>query len=123
DDALVAHRRHVGAAGGATAHHHRQLRNVAGAEPGLVVEDPAEVFLVGEDLVLQRQEGAAGIDQVDAGQAVLQGHFLGPQVLFHRDREVGAALDRGVVGHDHHLGAVHAADAGDDAGGRGGIVV
>ena len=36
DDALVAHRRHVGAAGGATAHDHGDLRNVvrATAAPG-----------------------------------------------------------------------------------------
>ena len=31
DDAFVAHRRHVGAAGGAGAHHHRDLRDALGA--------------------------------------------------------------------------------------------
>ncbi len=71
DDGLVAHRRHVGAAGGARAHHRGDLRDPARRHPGLVVEDPAEVLAVGEDLVLQRQEGAAGVDEVDAGQAVL----------------------------------------------------
>ena len=81
----------------------------------LVVEDAAEVLAVGKDLVLQRQEGAAGVDQVDAGQAVLQGDLLGPQVLLDRQRVVGAALDRGVVGDDHHLPAVDLADAGDHA--------
>ena len=72
DDRLVAHRRHVGAAGRARAHHHRDLRDALRGEVGLVVEDAAEVLLVREDLVLQRQEGAAGIDEVDAGQAVLR---------------------------------------------------
>ena len=123
DDRFVAHRRHVGAAGGAAAHHHGDLRDVLRAQPGLVVEDAAEVFLVREHLVLQRQEGAAGIDQVDAGQVVFQRHFLGPQVFFHRHREVGAALHGGVVGHDDHFDAVHAADAGDHARGGRGVVV
>src|SRR5207253_764539 len=43
DDRLVAHGRHVGAAGGARAHHHGQLRDALRAEVGLVVEDAAEV--------------------------------------------------------------------------------
>jgi hypothetical protein len=44
-------------------------------------------------------------------------------VLLHRHREVGAALDRGVVGHDHDLLAHHPADAADHAGrGRGAVV-
>ena len=75
---------------------------------GLVVEDAAEVLAVGEDLVLQRQEGAARVDEVDARQAVLEGDLLGAQVLLHRDRKVGAALHRGVVGDDHRLAAVDA---------------
>ena len=120
DDALVAHRRHVGAAGGATAHHHGDLRDVLRAHPRLVVEDAAEVFAVREDLVLQRQEGAAGIDQIDAGQAVLACDLLRAQVLLYRHREISAALDRGVVGHHHHFQSLDPADAGDHAGsGRG----
>ena len=39
---------------------------------GLVVEDAAEMLAVGKHLVLVRQVGAAGIDQVDAGQPVLR---------------------------------------------------
>ncbi len=66
----------------------------------LVVEDAAEMPLVGEDLVLQRQEGAAGIDHVDAGQIVLPRDILGAQMLLHRHRIIGAALDGGIVG-DH----------------------
>ena len=38
-------------------------------------------------------------------------------MLLDRDGIVGAALDRGVVGHDHHLTPLHRADAGHDAGG------
>ena len=39
-------------------------------------------------------------------------------MLLHRQRVVGAALHRRVVGDDHALDAIHAADAGDDGGRR-----
>ena len=69
---------------------------------------------VGKDLGLERQERAAGVDEVDARQAVLLGHLLRAQVLLHRQREVRAALDRGVVRDDHALAALDDADSGDD---------
>ncbi len=115
DDGLVAHRRHVGAAGGARAHHDRDLRDALRAHVGLVEEDAAEVLAVGEDLVLVRQVGAAGVDQVDARQAVLLRDLLRAQVLLHRHRVVGAALHRRVVGDDHAVVALDPADAGDHA--------
>ena len=43
--------------------------------------------------------------------------LLGAQMLLHRDRVVGAALDGGVVGDDDAFAAADAADAGDHAGG------
>ena len=120
---LVAHRRHVGAAGGAGAHHHGDLRNAERRQRRLVVEDAAEVLAVGKHLGLVRQVGAAGVDQVDAGQPVLARDLLGAQVLLHRHRIVGAALDGGVVAHDHAFAALDAADAGDQAGAVDGVVV
>ena len=123
DDALVRHRRDVGAAGGAGAHHAGDLRDALGREVGLVEEDPAEVLPVGEDVVLHRQERAAGVDEVDARQPVVGGDGLRAEVLLHRDRVVGAALDRRVVGDDHGLLAADPADAGHDAGARHGVVV
>ena len=116
DDRLVRHRRHVGAAGGARAHHHGNLGDARGRHPRLVEEDAPEVVAVGEDLGLQRQEGAARVDQVDAGQAVLEGDLLRTQVLLHGEREVGAALDGRVVGDDQDLAAGHPPDAGDEPG-------
>ena len=118
DDALVRHRRDVGAAGRARAHHAGDLRDAAGRQVGLVEEDPAEVLLVGEHVVLHRQERAAGVDEVDARQPVVGGDGLRAEVLLHGDRVVGAALDRRVVGDDHGLPAADPADAGDDAGAR-----
>ena len=83
----------------------------------LVVEDAAEMLAVGEHFGLRRQIGAAGIDQIDAGQPVLARDLLRAQMLLHRHRVIGAALDGGVVGDDHAFAALDAADAGDDAGG------
>lgn len=123
DDGLVAHRRHVRPAGGAGAEDGGDLRDAGPGHAGLVVEDPAEVLPVGEDLVLHGQEGAAGVDQVEAGETVLQGHFLGAQVLLHGHRVVGAALDGGVVRDDHALAPADPADARDHPGGRGGAPV
>ena len=105
DDGLVRHRRHVGAAGGARAHDDGDLRDALGRHPRLVEEDAAEVLAIGKDLGLQRQKRAARVDEVDAGQAVLERDLLRAQVLLHGDRVVGAALDGGVVGDDHHLAA------------------
>jgi hypothetical protein len=116
DDRLVRHGRHVGTARRAGTHDDADLGNAQRRHVGLVVEDAAEVVAVGENIVLGRQVGAAGVDQVDAGQAVLLGDFLGAQVLLHRQRKVGATLHRRVVGDDHAFDALHPADAGDDAG-------
>ena len=81
------------------------------------------MLAIGKHLGLVGQIGAAGIDQVDARQPVLARHFLRPQVLLHRQRVIGAALDGGVVAHDHAFTAPDAADAGDDAGGVDRIVI
>ena len=114
-DHLVAQRRDVGATGGAAAEHDRQLGEPLGREAGLAVEAAAEVVLVGEDLVLQRKERAARVDEIDHAEAVLLGDLLGSHVLLDRDRHERAALDGGVVGDEHPRHPVHDADPGDDA--------
>ena len=118
DDGFVGHGGNIGAAGRAGAHHHRDLGNALGRHIGLIEENAAEMIAVGKDLVLHGQEGAAGIDQIDAGQVVLLGDFLRAQMLFHGQRIIGSALHRGVIGDDHALDARDAADACDDAGAR-----
>ncbi len=117
DDALVRHRRHISAARRARSHHDRDLRNALRRHLGLIVEDAAEVALVGKDVVLLRQECAAGIDHVDARQAILARDVLRTKVLFHRKRIIGPALDGRIVGDDHALATFDKADAGNDAGG------
>lgn len=114
DDVLVRHGGHVGATGRAGAHHDGDLRNALRGHVRLVVEDASKVVAVGEHLVLQRQEGAATVHQVDTGQAVLLCDLLGTQVFLDRDGVVRASLDRSVVGDDHAVDAADAADASDD---------
>ena len=81
------------------------------------------MLAVGKHLGLMRQVGAAGIDEIDARQAVLQRDLLGAQMLLHRHRIVGAALHGGVVADDHDEPARHAADAGDEPGAVDRVVV
>ena len=115
DDRLVRHGRDIGAARRAASHHDGDLGNALRRHVGLIEEDPAEVVAVGEHLVLVRQVGAAAVHQIDAGKVVLLGDLLRPQVLLDRQREIGAALDRGVVGDDDAFPPRHPPDAGQDA--------
>ena len=116
DDAFVAHGRDIGAAGGARAVHHRDLRNPGRRHLGLIVEDAAEMVAVGEDLVLVGQIGAARFHQIDARQVVFPGDLLGAQMLLDRQRVIAATLHGAVIGDDHAFLAGDGADAGDDAG-------
>jgi len=104
-------------AGGAQAHNDGDLGDTIGRHSGLVVEDAPEVVAVREDFVLPWQVGAAGVYQVDAGQAVGFSNFLGAQVFFDGQGVVAAAFDGRIVGDDHAFGAADPADAGDYAGG------
>ena len=113
-DHLIGERRHVGASGRAASEHHRELRQAHRRQSRLSVERPAEVILVGEDLVLQGQEGPAGVDQIDDAEAVLLGDLLSAHMLLDRDRHQGAALDGGVVGDEDVRRALDDTDAGDD---------
>ncbi len=115
DDGVIGHGGHIGAARGAGAVHHGDLRDALRREPRLIEEYAAEVLAVGKYLVLPRQEGAAALDQVDAGQRVVAGDLLRPQMLLHGERIVGAALHRGIVRHHHAFAARDPADAGNEA--------
>ena len=118
DDRLVAHRGDVGAARGAGSHHDGDLRDVPRGEARLVEEDAPEVLAVGEDVGLQGQECSARVDEVDARQVVLLGDLLRAQVLLDGQREVRAALHRGVVRDDHAAAALDHPDPRHDAGRR-----
>ena len=118
DDGLVAHGRHIGAARGATAHDHGNLRDALGAHIGLVVEDAAKVLLIGKHVVLVGQIRAARVDQVNARQVVLLGNLLGPQMLFHGHGVISAALDSGVIANNHTIHATDPTQARNHTGAR-----
>ncbi len=82
DHGLIGHRGHIGAAGGAASHDAGDLGDALGRHLRLVVEDPAEMLLVGKNLGLKRQIRAAGIDQIDAGQARSPGRWSAPGCAF-----------------------------------------
>ena len=73
------------------------------------------MLAVGKDLGVIGQIGTAAVDQIDAGQPVGLGDLLGAQMLLHRHRIIGAALDGRIVADDHAFAARDPADAGDDA--------
>ena len=123
DDGLVRHGRNIGAARGAGSHHHGDLGDAVGRHRRLVVENAAEMVAIGKHLVLAGKVGAAGIDQIQAGQTILRRDLLRPEMLLDRHRVIGAALDGGVVGDDHAFPAGDPTDAGDQPGGRHLVVV
>ncbi|KAI3480412.1 hypothetical protein L1887_57426 [Cichorium endivia] len=122
-DGLVGHRRHIGAAGGARAHDHGDLRDALGAHVGLVEEDPPELATdqhaadlagAGADLVeLGVAQQAAGREFVDVAVAAedldrFQGHLGG--AFGGVEDHPGSVLARGLgavagLGHGVQVGA------------------
>ena len=68
---------------------------------------------VGEDLILTRQVGPSGIDQIQAGQSILGRNFLRSQMLFDGQRIIAAALHRRVVADDDTGAARNLTDPGN----------
>ena len=123
DHRFVAHRRDVGAARRAHAHDGRELRNAPGAHHRLVAKDPPEVIPVGEDLGLERQERPAAVHQIHTREFAAGRDFLGAEVFFDRQREVGPTLHGGIV-RDHHCEpSRNRSHSRHQTGGRGGGVV
>ncbi len=118
DVRLVAHDRQVGATGHARTHDRGALVDPRRRQAGVVVEGPAEVLSIGEDLVLERQEDPGRVDQVDDRQPVLERDLLRPQDLLAGQREPGPRLDGGIVRHHDHLTVVDPAESHDNAGRR-----
>ena len=53
----------------------------------------------------------------------MRGDFLGAQVFFHRERVVGSAFDRGIVGDEYAFQPADPADSGDQSGGGDFVVI
>jgi hypothetical protein len=100
---------------GARAHHRSDLRDVLRRHLRFVVEDTTEVLAIGEDVGLQRQKGTAGVHEINAGQRILLGDLLRPEMFLDGDGKVRAALDGGVVCHNCALLPFDNADTCHDA--------
>ena len=122
-DGLVAHGRHVGAAGGTHSHHDGDLRDAHCRHSSLVVEETAEMLLIWEHSILLWQEGAAAVDHIHARQMVFHRYLLCAQVFLDGVLHIRAAFHRGVVGNDNSLTALDHADTGDDARRREVVVI
>ena len=106
----------VGAAGRRVAEHEGDRRDAVRRRPGQVAERaPAG----DEDVLLGRQVGAAGLDEMDRRQAVLEGDVGGAERLAQRVRVARPAAYRRIAGADQAFHAADDADAGDDAGADG----
>ena len=115
-DDVVGHPRQVGAAGRRVAEDEGDRRDAVGRRPRQVAERaPAG----DEDVLLGGQVGAAGLDEVDRRQAVLEGDVGSAERLAQRERVARPALHRRVAGADQALDTADDADAGDDAGADG----
>ena len=68
------------------------------------------MLFIGEDFILHGQVNARAVHQINDGEPVFSGNFLGAQILFAGDRKPGAGLYRGVVGHHDALSAAHVAN-------------
>src|SRR5215470_1676991 len=123
DNRLIAHCGNVCSTSCARTQNSSDLINALTGHSSLVVEDPSEMIAIRKYLGLKWKERSAGIDQVKTRQMVLQRNFLGPQVLFHGDGEVSAALDCRIIGNDDRLVTVNHADAGNKTGARRLIIV
>ena len=115
---VIAHHGQIRAARDAHPHDGRDLRNAHGAHDGVVAEDAAEIVGVGEDVFLQRQKNAGGIDQVNRGNVIVDGNILRANHFFRGEREERSGFHRRVVGDDHHEAPADSREAGDRARGR-----
>ena len=116
DHHFVTERGDIGTTRSAGPHDHGDLRHTIAGHANLLVKDGPELAFVGKDVLLIRQEGAAGVHEGDDGQAVFPGNFLCPDVFAAGDPEIGAALYGGIIGDDHALTAFDHANTGNDAG-------
>src|SRR3546814_5475122 len=91
------------------------LENALCAHLRLIVEDAAEMLAVRKNLCLIRQVRPTRINQINAWQPIFRRDFLRAQVLFYRQRIIGAAFHRRIVADDHDLSPRYAANARNDS--------
>ena len=110
---VIAHDREIRAAGDAHAHDGGDLRDAHGAHDGVVAEDAAEIVSVGEDVFLEGEEHAGGVDEINGGDAIFDGDVLGANHFFRGHGEKRAGFYGGVVDDEHEGAAGNFGQAGD----------
>ena len=111
---VVAHPGHVRAAGGASCR--TPARRSGRRSARAAVRSRNSCAAGDEDLLLRRQVGAAGLDEVDGRQPVLLAICAARNIFFTVHGLLAPPLHGRVVGDDHALDALDHADAGDHAG-------
>src|ERR1700736_6206642 len=112
---MVAHYREVRAACYAHAHDGGDLRDTHGAHHRVVAEYAAKIVGVGEDVFLQGEKNAGGIDQINRGDAIFDGDILRANYFFRGHGEERAGFYGGVVNDEHDGAAANAGQASDYA--------
>ena len=111
---VVAHDRQIRSTGDAHAHDGGDLRDSHGRHDGVVAKDATEVVGVGKNIFLQRQEHARRIDEINRGNAVIDGDVLCANDFLGSNREERTRFDRGVVHDEHDQPAFDARETGHD---------
>ena len=78
---------------------------------------------VREDFILVRQVCAPGINQINTGQAIFAGNFLGAEMLLDSQGEISPAFDGWIIGDNHTFNAMNPTNACDNACARGFILI
>ncbi len=92
--------------------------NAHGAHDGVIAKDAAEVVGIWENIFLQRQKHARGIDQINRGYMIVDGNILRADDFLCREREERSGLHRGVVHDEHHQAAADPRQPRNNAGRR-----
>src|ERR1700730_5470838 len=109
---MVAHYREVRGACYAHAHDGGDLRDAHGAHHRVVAEDAAEIVGVREDVFLQGEKNAGGVDEINCGDAIFDGDILRANYFFRGHGEEGASFYGGVVNDEHESAAADTRQAG-----------
>ncbi len=113
NNGFIRHGRYIGTPCGTAAHDHCNLRYAFGRHLCLIIENPAKMVAVWKYFILERQESSSRVYQIDAGQPVLLGNFLGPKVFFDCKRIIGTTFNCGVIGNNHALYIMHLTNTGN----------
>src|SRR5690606_13219566 len=98
DKRFITHNGEVRASRHTTSHNCGDLGDSHAAHYGIVAEDSAKVFFIGEDFVLHRQIDSGAVDQVEDWKTVFNGDFLRAKVFLSGYREPRSGLNGGIIG-------------------------